>query len=422
VALKILAPDRVRDPAFAERFGREARTLARLAHPHIVGIHDLGERDGLYYFVMEHVDGASLREIMQAGRLSPRDALAVVPQICEALQFAHDAGVVHRDIKPENILLDRSGQVKIADFGLAKLLEPERAEDVSLTASGHVMGTPAYMAPEQIERPVDVDHRADIYAVGVVFYEMLTGELPLGRFDPPSAKVRLDVRLDQVVLRALEKEPTRRYQLASDVTADLEQLRGVDRTRDGAAPTEAAGPRQETAAAPTRTVAIDRPAIVTWIAVHSFLMAAGWAIGATGGLVLLLLDMAQGSLGLTPSRTLPTFLPPAIQALVLASGAGFALLLAIWRCVVGFGALRLRNWARYNLIVLALLELPGSLIPLVSAALIGFLPTTILSTLILVYLFRPTVARIFALGRGPATLPAAEADAVERVVRGRPLV
>jgi len=224
VALKILAPQLVQDPAFAERFSREARTLAKLSHPHIVGIHDFGEADGLYYFVMEYVDGAALREVMRAGRLSAADALGLVPQLCDALQVAHDAGIVHRDIKPENILLDHAGNVKIADFGLAKLIAPDRADGVSLTISGAVMGTPAYMAPEQIERPLDVDHRADIYAVGVVFYELLTGELPLGRFVPPSRKVEVDVRVDEVVLKALEKEPRLRYQQASEVRTEVDNI------------------------------------------------------------------------------------------------------------------------------------------------------------------------------------------------------
>ena len=145
-----------------------------------------------------------------------------MPQICDALQFAHEAGIVHRDIKPENILLDAKGRVKIADFGLAKLLGD--AGPQHLTGTHQVMGTLHYMAPEQWERPRHVDHRADIYSLGVVFYEMLTGELPLGRFAPPSEKVQVDVRLDEVVLRALEKEPERRYQHASDVKTDVERI------------------------------------------------------------------------------------------------------------------------------------------------------------------------------------------------------
>ncbi len=223
VALKILPPDVGQDPTFAERFTREARALARLSHPNIVTVHDFGQADGLYYFLMEYVDGANLRELLAAGKLAPNEALAIVPQICEALQYAHDEGVVHRDIKPENILLDRKGRVKIADFGLAKLLGRPEASGM-LTGSRQVMGTPHYMAPEQIEQPQEVDHRADIYSLGVVFYEMLTGELPLGRFAPPSSKVQIDVRLDEVVLRALEKEPERRYQHASEVKTDVERV------------------------------------------------------------------------------------------------------------------------------------------------------------------------------------------------------
>src|SRR4029079_6674739 len=123
-------------------------------------------------------------------------------------------GILHRDIKPENILLDSKGRIKIADFGIAKLLG-EAPAGPPLTHSGGSLGTPHYMAPEQIERPTAVDHRADIYSLGVVFYEMLTGELPIGKFQPPSQKVSVDVRLDEVVLHALEKEPARRYQSAS---------------------------------------------------------------------------------------------------------------------------------------------------------------------------------------------------------------
>ncbi len=129
--------------------------------------------------------------------------MAIVPQICDALQYAHDEGVVHRDIKPENILLDRKGRVKIADFGLAKLLG--QASDFTLTGTHQVMGTPALHGPGADGRLAGVDHRADIYSLGVVFYELLTGELPLGRFAPASQKVQIDVRLDEVVLHGAGK-------------------------------------------------------------------------------------------------------------------------------------------------------------------------------------------------------------------------
>lgn len=207
VALKILPPEVGRDPAFTERFMREARSMAKLNNPRIVSVFDFGQtKEDLYYFIMEFVDGTDLRHVIRAGGLSPKEALALIPQICEALQFAHEEGIVHRDIKPENILIDKKGRVKISDFGLAKLLDKPATAN-TLTAAGHTMGTPHYMAPEQIEHPGQVDHRADIYSLGVVFYEMLTGELPIGRFAPPSQKVQVDVRLDNVVLRTLEKEP-----------------------------------------------------------------------------------------------------------------------------------------------------------------------------------------------------------------------
>ena len=221
VAVKVLHAHLQDDPAFAERFAREARTMARLDHPHIVRVYDFGDREGLYYLVMELVEGVTLRQAMASGSLAAAEALAIVPRICEALQYAHDQGVVHRDIKPENILLDRAGAPKIVDFGLALLTGS--STDTRLTEHARVLGTPHYMAPEQIEHPSQVDHRADIYALGVVFYEMLTGELPIGRFPPPSQKVEVDVRLDQVVLRTLEKEPRRRYQQASELRSDVRQ-------------------------------------------------------------------------------------------------------------------------------------------------------------------------------------------------------
>jgi hypothetical protein len=158
---------------------------------------------------------------MRAG-LSPHEALRIVPQLCDALQFAHDEGIVHRDIKPENILIDRRGRVKVADFGLAKLLGT--AADTGLTATRQVMGTLHYMAPEQLAGTRDIDHRADIYSLGVTFYEMLTGELPLGRFPPPSRTPGVDERLDAVVLRALERAPAERFQQASEVKTQIESI------------------------------------------------------------------------------------------------------------------------------------------------------------------------------------------------------
>lgn len=220
VALKILPVKRGEEQGFAERFTQEARALARLNHPNIVAVYDFGKADDLCFLLMEYVDGLNLRQLERSGGVSSQEALRIIPAICDALQYAHNHGIVHRDIKPENILLNQAGQVKIADFGLAKLLQ-RAGPDPALTRAEQVMGTPHYMAPEQMEHPLEVDHRADLYSLGVVFYEMLTGELPLGKFAPPSQKVEVDVRLDHVVLRALERERERRYQQASDIKTDL---------------------------------------------------------------------------------------------------------------------------------------------------------------------------------------------------------
>jgi hypothetical protein len=221
VAIKVLPPEVARDPAFAERFLREARSLARLNHPNIVTVYDFGDAGGLYHFTMEYVDGRNLRDLLQGGPLPVAQALEIVPQICDALQYAHDEGLIHRDVKPENVLLDRKGRVKIADFGLAKLVGLTPAY-LTLTGTQEVMGTLLYMAPEQMKQARSVDHRADIYSLGVVLYEMLTGELPLGRFAPPSHKAPVGERLDQVVLRALAREPAERYQDARAFKQDVE--------------------------------------------------------------------------------------------------------------------------------------------------------------------------------------------------------
>lgn len=221
VALKILTIDTDEDGSFAERFQLEAQALARLNHPNIVSVFDFGQTNGLYYFLMEYVDGANLRSLIRGGEMKPEAALALIPAICDALQFAHDEGIVHRDIKPENVLVDKKGRVKIADFGLAKLLGRE-GDDHQLTCTGMTLGTPRYMAPEQMDQPEKVDHRADIYSLGVIFYEMLTGEVPMGRFELPSKKVQIDVKFDEIVLRSLERDVSRRYQHASEVKTDLE--------------------------------------------------------------------------------------------------------------------------------------------------------------------------------------------------------
>jgi len=221
VALKIfLFQDS--DKRISDRFKQEARALAKFNHQNIVTIHDFGKRGEFHFLLMEYVDGPNLRQVVRGGEVSPADALALVPQLCDALQYAHEKGIVHRDIKPENVLIERGGKIKIADFGLAKITN--QATELNLTNTQQVMGTLNYMAPEQRERPMEVDHRADIYSLGVVIYELLTGELPLGRFDPPSKCVNVDKRFDEVVMRALEKEPNRRYQHASEFKTGIQSV------------------------------------------------------------------------------------------------------------------------------------------------------------------------------------------------------
>ncbi len=222
IALKILhASD---DPAFEERFHREARVLARLNHPNIVAVFDFGTAGPFHYLVMEYVDGVNLRQAMQTGRFSPAEALTLVQEMCAALKAAHDEGILHRDIKPENILLDSRGSLKIADFGIAKILGPKNRDDLTLTRQHSVLGSPQYMAPEQIESPDDVDQRADIYSLGVVFYELLTGELPMGRFAAPSKKNDVDARIDEIVFRTLEKEREARFQSAEEMSHSMDTL------------------------------------------------------------------------------------------------------------------------------------------------------------------------------------------------------
>ena len=261
-ALKILPQSLGADPAFASRFEREARLLARLNHANIVAVYEFGsvatqhslrQAQGLaatlntqppfFYLLMEFVDGVNLRQAMRASRFTPAQALGVVPKICEALQYAHDEGVLHRDIKPENILLDAKGRVKLADFGIAKLIggnadtpvrsdashQPEALRTgvsalPGLTQSGAALGTPQYMAPEQRDTPADVDHRADIYSLGVVFYELLTGELPVGKFVPPSERSAADPRVDDIVRQAMEKERARRQGSAEEMRTQVQTV------------------------------------------------------------------------------------------------------------------------------------------------------------------------------------------------------
>ncbi|MFQ5844765.1 MAG: serine/threonine-protein kinase [Planctomycetota bacterium] len=224
VAIKVLSQALVGDPQFRGRFHREADVLSRLSHPNVVTVIDRGEVDGRPCLVMEYVEGANLRKVMDAGPMSAPEALRIVSSILDALEHAHEQGVVHRDIKPENVLLARGKIVKVADFGLSRLLGP--AGSARLTRSHVVLGTYEYMAPEQREQVKEADERADLYATGVILYEMLTGELPIGRFQRPSQRRpdACDHRIDGIIDRSLEKDPGRRYQQASEMARAVSVL------------------------------------------------------------------------------------------------------------------------------------------------------------------------------------------------------
>lgn len=232
VALKVLPFAFSHDESLVRRFRREAEAVKRLRHPHIIRIYESGESDDASFIAMEYIDGGSLHDRMRSGRPSDWNTVTrVMNQVASALDYAHRRGIIHRDIKPSNILMARDGRAILTDFGLAKL------PDASwLTGSSDVMGTPHYMAPEQVQGTRDVDYRCDIYALGVVCYQMLTGRVPFDRptspavlhahvyepTPPPSQyNRRITPQVEEVVLHALEKQPETRYQTASSFAADL---------------------------------------------------------------------------------------------------------------------------------------------------------------------------------------------------------
>ncbi|MEO6595300.1 MAG: serine/threonine-protein kinase [Planctomycetota bacterium] len=353
-ALKILDPALVsRDPSFAERLEREGRAMAQLDHPGILKVFDFGERGGRFYLLTEFVDGIDLRKLMAMGALQPAEALRLVPPICEALQYAHDRGIVHRDIKPENVLLDVDGHVKLADFGLARLA-PSANAGPRLTRDSQVMGTPHYMAPEQW-RGAAVDHRADIFALGVVLYELLTGQVPSGAFTPPSARPGVPRRLDEIVRRALAQDPKLRYQRASELGHDVREQAAEP------ALTAPVAPRPVAAHTATKRQA------TTWMfvcATLSLLLAASVAL--TGFRVRMTLEAtraaehalaaAQAARNQLPAPRLPRRDESAMPFETQLTFAGVVWVLSILMTWLGFSAIRriVRNGPPFDGLAVAL--------------------------------------------------------------------
>jgi serine/threonine protein kinase len=256
VAIKILPPGvEKEDPSFAERFKNEAKLMAKLMHPGVVAVFDFGKTSaGQLYFVMEYVDGSDVSQMIAAqGRLPPEHALAITAHVCDALQAAHELGIVHRDIKPANVLINMKGQVKVADFGLAKVEEPGSH---GLTKTGYAMGTPDFVAPEALMLGTAIDGRADLYAVGVMLYQMLTGNIPRGAFKPASVLVPgLDPRFDAIIVKAMQHDRAERHQSAAELRRELDVILTVPFVRNDA-PVSAAIPVAQVAQAPGQRSAV----------------------------------------------------------------------------------------------------------------------------------------------------------------------
>lgn len=340
VALKVMHPHLASDPGFVARFQREARSAARLSHPHVVGVYDQGESDGQVYLAMEYIPGRTLRDVLNDyGPLTLEQALVLLDPVVEALDAAHTAGFVHRDIKPENVLISDDGRVKVADFGLARAV----ASTESTQTAGMIIGTVTYLSPEQVERG-DADARSDIYSTGILLFEMITSQVPhsgdsplsiayqhVNADVPPPTSVRpeLPKEADALVLAATKRDPALRYQSAHEFLADIRRVRKslppprpfvdvrdtlVVNRETGVTPKEAFTPRQFPERAPRKKGLFVSLGVVLAVALAAF---AGWwlAIGPgnnipTPDLVGQTIQAAQQSLidtELTVSEGEPVF-------------------------------------------------------------------------------------------------------------------
>nr|MBN2278147.1 serine/threonine protein kinase [candidate division Zixibacteria bacterium] len=219
VAIKILFPNLISDPDIVKRFDQESVTIAHLNHPNIVHVIDKGETDGRYYFIMEFVDGVSFKDLINSEKYSIKEKLEVIIMVLKALDYAHKNGVIHRDIKPANILVDKQGNAQVADFGIAHIVHKP---DHEMTSSDVVMGTFAYMSPEQKISSAHVTPAADLYPVGIIIYEILTGQRPSGHFKlPGELNPQISGKFDDIIKKCLAQDPRDRYQKAVELKNDI---------------------------------------------------------------------------------------------------------------------------------------------------------------------------------------------------------
>jgi serine/threonine protein kinase len=280
VAVKLLQRGVGGEWGFEERFQREAIAMARLSHPNIVSIFDYGEIDEDFLFlVMEFVDGTDVAEILRTGGMTVPLAMMILPQVCLALEHAHLKGIVHRDIKPANILITRQGEVKLTDFGLAKRLDTMNS---FITKTHLIMGTAEYAAPEQSEAHREVDHRADIYALGVVTYQMLTGSLPKGAWQSPSSKAGTDPRLDGLVIRAMMPDRNQRFQSIAEFRRTLNEILNTTVAGVPTATGDVPRPAMSGAAARSRTVLLLEDDLLVRDILRRYLELSGFQVTETG--------------------------------------------------------------------------------------------------------------------------------------------
>ncbi|MEZ5386824.1 MAG: serine/threonine-protein kinase [Prosthecobacter sp.] len=224
VAIKVLPPTiEDADMHYAERFIAEAQSMARLEHSNIIAVYDAGQTPGgLLYFVMQYVQGTDVAQMIAAsGKLPPEHAYAITAHVCDALAYAHKNGLIHRDIKPANIMVDMEGRVKVADFGLAKAVDAQ----TGFTQSNMAVGTPDFVAPEALIPGMPVDGRADLYAVGVMLYQMLTGNIPRGAWQPASVMAPgTDPRFDQIIVKAMAYDREQRHHSATELRQHLDSI------------------------------------------------------------------------------------------------------------------------------------------------------------------------------------------------------